>query len=71
MTSEEHRLEAALRRKAKRHDLQLKKSRARNPQLPWHGTYCLVDPFRNALEFGDHNSGYGMSLHDIAQYLKD
>ncbi len=64
--------ENRLRREARRQGLALQKSRSRTIVHPDYGTYCLVDPYRNTLEYGDANTayGYGMSLDEIEDYLK-
>ena len=64
--------EAFVRRKAKRLGLALRKSRDRNPELPWVGTYQVIND-RNVLVFGDSHTmqGFGMSLQDCAGYLDD
>ncbi len=64
-------LEVALRRKAKRQGLILQKSRVRTLEAPSHGTYRLIDASRNSIELGDPSNGYGMSLVDIEDYLKE
>ncbi len=64
-------LEISLRRKAKRQGFILQKSRVRTLAAPSHGTYRLVDGSRNCIAFGDASSGYGMSLVDIEEYLRD
>lgn len=64
-------LEASLRRKAKRDGFILQKSRVRTPEAASHGTYRLVNASLNSIALGDSSNGYGMSLADIEEYLRD
>lgn len=60
--------EDRVRRAAAKQGLRLRKSRARNPRTIHYGTYGLAD-FNNNLVHGDHNTGFGLSLEDIAYRL--
>lgn len=64
------RSESALRRDSRRQGFIMKKARTRNPENPEHGTYCLVCAYTNFLELGDHNTGFGYSLEEIDEYLR-
>jgi hypothetical protein len=63
--------ESALRRKAQRQGLILRKARTRNQEHPDHGTYCLICASTNFLELGDNNTGFGYSLDEINHYLAE
>ena len=59
-----------LRRKATRKGLRLLKSRARDPEAPGYGTYCLIDGYTNTVvQMRDFAGGYGCLLSEIALYL--
>jgi hypothetical protein len=77
MTVDEYKaLENRLRRASDRQGLRLEKSRARDPRALTYGTYQLVQVTapgghwrsRN-LTAGDTNTGYGLDLHEVAQFL--
>ena len=64
--------ENRLRRTAARQRLRLEKSRRRDPNTADYGTYQLVDVDTKLLRFAKHwNRGYGMSLDDIEEYLRN
>jgi hypothetical protein len=70
MTSTEYKsFETRLRRVAQRRGLRLDKSRSRDPRATDYGTYQLVDVTTNALVSYGLETGYGLSLADIAQRL--
>jgi hypothetical protein len=80
MTDQQYKvLENRLRRAAQRQGLRLVKSRRRDPRAYDYGTYCLVEGpppsprggnWRSrTLVAGDQNTGYGMSLAEIAEQL--
>ena len=63
--------ENRLRRLARRYDLALQKSRARNPDNITFGGYQLVDIQFNGVVWGYGNAGYGFAadLDSIQSYL--
>jgi len=63
-------VEDSLRHKAKQRGLRLEKSHSRTPEAASYNTYRLVDATRNTIVLCDASNGYGMCLHDIAEYLK-
>jgi hypothetical protein len=70
MTPREYKvLENRMRRAAARQGLRLEKSRARDPRALTWNTYQLSDPYTNTLVAGNHSSGYGMGLDDVARCL--
>jgi hypothetical protein len=77
MTAEEYKvLENRLRRAADRQGFRLEKSRARDPRALTYGTYQLVQVTApgghwrsRELVAGDHNTGYGLNLDDVARFL--
>jgi hypothetical protein len=82
MTDQEYKiLENRLRRAAARQGLRLQKSRARDPRAVTYGTYSLVkgpaptsggSNWRSReLVAGDQNTGYGLSLDDVARALNE
>jgi hypothetical protein len=58
-----------LKRMATRRGLRLIKPWAISRKPPHFGTYALIVPVRNALELADPESGHGMSLDAIEEYL--
>lgn len=64
-------LENKLRRSAERQGFRLEKSRARDPRATDWGTYQLVDNQTNALAARGLQSGYGLDLSEIAEFLFD
>jgi hypothetical protein len=70
MKASEKACENRIRRKAQRAGLRLYKARTRNTDLPWYGTYGLVDD-RNCAVLCDHNNGYGYTLDEVEEYLKE
>lgn len=62
-------LENRLRRAANRQGLRLEKSRVRDPRGIGYGTYQLTDTRANTVVAADHERGYGLSLHEVADYL--
>ncbi|MHC1768182.1 MAG: hypothetical protein AB9869_28575 [Verrucomicrobiia bacterium] len=64
------RLESRLRGRAARRGYQVKKSRSRTWEHPGFGTYCLVND-HNCIELGDRDTGFGISLEEIEEYLSD
>jgi hypothetical protein len=62
-------LETRLRRAAHRQGLLLQKSRARDPRALTYGTYSLADASTRMQVAGDHHTGYGLSLDEVAAYL--
>jgi hypothetical protein len=70
MSDQEYKVfENRLRRAAIRQGLKLEKSRARDPRALTFNTYMLIDESTNTIAAGDHNSGYGLGLDDIAREL--
>lgn len=63
--------ENRLRRAAERQGLQLQKSRRRDPRAVDFGTYGLVDPATKTLVAGDSNTGYGLTLAEVATALNE
>jgi hypothetical protein len=63
--------ENRLRRLARKYDLRLLKSHARNPENLSFGGYELVDVGTNGVVFGYGNAGYDFNatLEDVAEYL--
>lgn len=57
------RAEERVRREARRQGLRLRKSRR-------DGSYCLIDPYDDALIYGDKNNWYGLTLEQVADYLR-
>ena len=62
-------LETRLRRAAQRQGLLLQKSRARDPRALTYGTYSLADASTRMQVAGDHHTGYGLSLDEVAACL--
>ena len=58
--------EARVRRRARRHGLELKKAGRGKPRARDFGRYWLVDAARNTLVFPDEHGG---SLDDLERYL--
>ena len=56
--------EQQLRRRAQDLGLAVKKSRR-------DGTYMVVDPFLNALVYGDREQGYGLGLDEVEISLNE
>ena len=70
MTDQEYKVrENRLRRAARRQGLQLEKSRRRDTRAIDWGTYHLVDPYNNTLVAYGLQSGYGMTLDEVAEQL--
>jgi hypothetical protein len=72
MSEQEYKvLENRLRRAADRQGLRLAKSRTRDPRAIGYGTYMLVDQRTNGVVFADWvlPRGFGLDLHDVADYL--
>lgn len=63
--------ENRLRRMAERQNLQIMKSRRRDPRATDYGTYQIIDPYNNTIVAHALQSGYGMSLDDVERYLTD
>lgn len=61
--------ENRLRRAADRQGLQLVKSRRRDPRAVDYGTYMIVDQRTNAVVGYGLQSGYGLSLEAVEDYL--
>ena len=61
--------ESALRRKAKAHGLELRKSRVRDPEHFAFGTYQLIDTDTNALVLGKTVDGFGMTLAECDEFI--
>jgi hypothetical protein len=61
--------ENRLRRAAQKQGLTLAKSRRRDWQAADYGTYMLIDSATNAVVDSGLQSGYGLSLDDIADRL--
>jgi hypothetical protein len=62
--------ETSLRRAAKLQGLMLQKSLVREPQASDYGTYRLVDPYRNTVEYSfSPCCDYGISIENIHAYL--
>ena len=59
--------ETQLRRIAKRHDMAIKKSRARYTSIDDFGEYRIIDITNNAVVRG---SKFELSLDDIAEYFE-
>jgi|tagenome__1003787_1003787.scaffolds.fasta_scaffold18399787_1 hypothetical protein len=71
MSEQEYRsYETRCRRAAERQGLRLERSRRRDPRAYDYGTYQLVDPNTNTLAAWGLESGYGLGLADIAEYLQ-
>lgn len=62
-------LENKMRRAAERQGFRLEKSRARDPRATDYGTYHLVDNQTNGLAASGLQSGFGLDLHDVAEFL--
>jgi hypothetical protein len=63
--------ESKVRRMAARQELKVCKSRRRDPDHPDHGTYQIIDPWRNAVvecAWGSQD-GYGLTLDEVEDYL--
>lgn len=72
MTTDDKRREARLRRVAARQGLQLIKCRARDPRAIGYGTYQIVDPIIGSVYSAERrDSGYGLSLDEVARALGD
>jgi len=71
MTTAEKTRETRLRRMAERQGLRLTKSRRRDERALDYGTYGLVDAWTNSLEVGDPNTGYGLSIDEVENALKE
>jgi hypothetical protein len=80
MTPTQHKtVENRLRAEAQRQGLRLERSRSRNPLAPEFGTYGLIEGpppspggenWRSRiLVAGDHNTGFGLTLEDVARHL--
>jgi hypothetical protein len=70
MTSDDEKIrENRLRRAAERQGLALAKSRRRDVRALGHGTYMVVDPQTNAVVAKGLESGYGMSLDEVEDFL--
>lgn len=66
--------EARLRRWAERCGYKLCKSRARNPDKPGYGLYCIIDPRTgNPLTRGDSidRTPFGSTLEEIREWLEE
>lgn len=61
--------ESALRRKAQKHGLELRKCRERNPQHFEFGTFQLIDRGTNALVLGKTMNGFGMTLEECDEFI--
>jgi len=72
MHDDDTKRENRLRRLARKHDLLVQKSRSRTPEHPGWGTYRLVDPYiNNAIVEGGYVNGYGMTLDDIEEAVRE
>ncbi len=72
MTPSQHKsLENRLRRAAEHQGLRLERARVRDVYALDYGTYQLVNPRTNTLAWADwiNQRGYGLDLHDVAEYL--
>ena len=63
--------ERRVRAAARRQGLALAKSRVRNPAVPEYGTYMLTDPYSNTVVAYGLESGYGLSLDEIEEELRE
>ncbi|MGH8012727.1 MAG: hypothetical protein ACREQ4_09535 [Candidatus Binataceae bacterium] len=65
--------ENRLRRTLERRGFQLMKSRARDPYSVTYGGYQIVDPDTNTMVAGsgDAQRGYGLSLEEVAEWVRD
>jgi|CZKW01.1.fsa_nt_gi hypothetical protein len=61
--------ENRLRRMAEQQGLRLEKARRRDQPATGAGTFHLVNPSAGTPEYGDRNSGHGMSLDEIEAAL--
>ncbi|WP_165824265.1 hypothetical protein [Tsukamurella pulmonis] len=62
--------ENRLRRLAAHHGLVIEKCRVRSTEIPWRGTYRIVNATNNTVEYGHQwANSYGLSLEDIEAYL--
>jgi hypothetical protein len=62
-------LEAKVRRMAKRSEMQLVKSRCRNPESPSYGGYGVIDPWRNWALAGFDHFNYSLTLAEAAEFI--
>jgi hypothetical protein len=71
MTVQEKVHENRLRRMADRQGLRLEKSKRRDPRAYDYGTYQLVEVQTNTIAAYGSQSGYGLDLDDVEEYLTD
>lgn len=69
MEQDEKVRENRLRRMAERQGYRLTRSRRRDPRAIDYGTYGISNQATNALEAGDPNHGYGLTLDDVERFL--
>ena len=70
MTTAEKTRETRLRRAADRQGLALRKSARRDERALDYGRYVLIDPFINAIVYGEFGTGrYAATLDDIEEWL--
>lgn len=63
--------ESRLRSRARSQGLILRKARTRTEEVPEWGTYALSDAAMNTLEVGDINTGYGLTLDQVEEALRE
>lgn len=66
MAESENRREDRLRRKARRQGLRLVKSGERDPEIPGHGLYMIVDDRDNVVAGGPGIDGIGLDAVEAA-----
>jgi len=71
MTTAEKTRETRLRRMAERQGLVLRKSGRRDERALDYGTFGLYDAWTNTLEVGDLSTGYGLSIDEVENALKE
>lgn len=69
-TTNERQLQSALYRLAKRKGFRLIKCRSRKPTHPEYGHYQISYRGTNMLAHAKGLNGYGLTLNDVAAYLK-
>lgn len=66
MTNTDKARELRLRRAAKRQNLNISKSRVRDPRAVLYQRWTIADPYTNTLVAGDR---YGLTLDEVEAYL--